>query len=48
MTDYLPYTICDLKVNTGINQSNQVYVASANSSLNFNLEAIKQVMRGLF
>jgi serine/threonine protein kinase len=48
VTDYLPYTICDLRVNTGVNNNNQFYVTSASISLNYNLEAIKQVMRGLF
>jgi len=47
VTDYLPFTICDLKVNTGVNNSN-FYVNSTCMPLNYNLEAIKQVMSGLF
>lgn len=48
VTDYLPYTICDLRVNSGTYQFDPNYEANPYSANNYSLESIKQVMYGLF
>jgi serine/threonine-protein kinase BUR1 len=48
VTDYLPYTICDLRVGCNFYQNDASFKNEPDSQFNFCLESIKQVMKGIF
>ena len=48
VTDYLAYTVCDLRVQNTFYTNDPTYDSSPNSPNNYCLESIKQVMHGVF
>jgi serine/threonine protein kinase len=48
VTDYLAYTVCDLRVQNTFYIHDPTYDSSPNSANNYCLESIKQVMHGVF